>query len=147
VEMRGTSWWRMLVRSHDVQVAYDLRYVGFVLLSTNGSNDFRREGSYVSALTLRAQGEAHTWPKHNILDSEITIGSFLWLNGLRRSKIKPIVEPEVFPKQMYGIEESSCGIVGTFRRPGNCSSLAPLVTSLQLCFGRSKAFRAWIIDV
>jgi len=37
---------------------------------------------------LRAQGEAHTRPKHNILDSEITIGSFLWPNELRRSKIK-----------------------------------------------------------
>jgi len=39
-----------------------------------------------AALTLRVQGEAHTRPKHNILDSEITIGSFLWPNGLRRSK-------------------------------------------------------------
>jgi len=37
---------------------------------------------------LRAQGEAHTRPKQNILDREITVGSFLWLNGLRRSKIK-----------------------------------------------------------
>jgi len=36
---------------------------------------------------LRAQ-EAHTPPKNNILDSEITIGSFLWPNGLRRSKMK-----------------------------------------------------------
>jgi len=58
VEMRGTSRWRMLVRSHDVQVAYDLRYVGFVSLSTNGSNDFRREGSYVSALQNRAHIES-----------------------------------------------------------------------------------------
>jgi len=41
-------------------------------------------------LTLRAQGEAHTRPKHNILDSEVTIGSFLWFNGLRRSKIKTL---------------------------------------------------------
>jgi len=37
---------------------------------------------------LRAQEEAHNLQKHNILNSEITIGSFLWLNGLRRSKIK-----------------------------------------------------------
>ena len=89
VEMRGTSWWRMWVRSHDVQVAYDLRYVGFVSLSTNCLNDFRSEGSYVSALQSSAYIErAHTRPKHNILDSEITIGSFLWPNGLRRSKIK-----------------------------------------------------------
>jgi len=54
VEMRGMSWWRMWVRSHDVQVAYDLRYVGFVALSMNGSNEFRREGSYVSALQSSA---------------------------------------------------------------------------------------------
>ena len=58
VEMQGTSWWRMWVRSHDVQVAYDLRYAGFVSLSTNGSNDFRREGSYVSALQSSAYIES-----------------------------------------------------------------------------------------
>jgi len=52
--MRGTLWWRMWVLSHDVQVAYDLRYVGFDSLSTNGSNDFRKEGSYVSALQSSA---------------------------------------------------------------------------------------------
>jgi len=44
-----------------------------------------------AALALRAQREAHTRPKHNILDSEIAIGSFLWPNGLRRRKIKPCV--------------------------------------------------------
>jgi len=58
VEMRGTSWWRMWVRNHDVQVAYDLRYVGFVSLSTNGSNDFRREGNYVSILQSSAYVES-----------------------------------------------------------------------------------------
>jgi len=52
-------------------------------------------------------------------------------------------EPEVFRKQTYCIEESTCGIVGTFRRPpqlfgtpivipcpGNCAPAAPLVTPL-----------------
>ena len=34
-----------------------------------------------------------------------------------RSKFgAPMFEPEVFRKQMYYIEESTCGIVGTFRR-------------------------------
>ena len=66
--------------------------LGFISLSTNGSNDFRREGSYVSTLQSsacieNARRSAYR-PKHNILDSEITIGSYLWLNGLRRSKIK-----------------------------------------------------------
>ena len=56
--MWGTSWWRMWVRSHDMQEAYDLRYVGFVSLSTNGSKDFRREGSYVSALQNSAYTES-----------------------------------------------------------------------------------------
>jgi len=60
-------------------------------------------------------------------------------------------EPEVFRKQMYSIEESTCDIVWTFRRPrshpapsavirrphsdsapGNCASLAPLVTPLYV---------------
>jgi len=53
-----------------------------------------------------------------------------------------MLEPEVFRKQIYGIEESSCGIVGTFRRPrsdsvlhsdpapGELCPLAPLMTPL-----------------
>jgi len=36
-------------------------------------------------------------------------------------------ELEVFRKQIYCIEESTCDIFGGFRRPGNC---APLVTPL-----------------
>jgi len=52
-------------------------------------------------------------------------------------------EPEVFRKQMYSIEESTCDVVGTVRRPpqsfgasimiwrpGNCAPLAPIVTPL-----------------
>jgi len=45
-------------RCHDVQVASDLRYVGFVSWSTNGSNNFRVEGSYVSALKSSAYIES-----------------------------------------------------------------------------------------
>ena len=41
-----------------------------------------------SSAYIESASRSHTRPKHNILDSEITIGSFLWLNGLRRSKIK-----------------------------------------------------------
>jgi len=39
-------------------------------------------------------------------------------------------EPEIFRKQIHCIEESTCDIFGTFRRPGNCAPLAPLVTPL-----------------
>jgi len=55
----------------------------------------------------------------------------------------PMFKLEVFRKQIYFIEKSTCDIVGTFRRPphsfgtlivirrpGNCASLAPLVTPL-----------------
>jgi len=41
-------------------------------------------------------------------------------------------EPEVFRKQMYCIEESTCDIVETFRRTGNCVPLTPLVAPLHL---------------
>jgi len=34
-------------------------------------------------------------------------------------------EPEVFQKQMYYNEKTTCDIVGTFRRPGNCAPLSP----------------------
>jgi len=55
----------------------------------------------------------------------------------------PIFEPEVFRKQMYCIEESTCDIVGTLRRPpqwfgwhvvirrpGNCATVSSHVTRL-----------------
>jgi len=61
-----------------------------------------------------------------------------------RSKFGALIfEAEVFRKQMYCIEESTCDIFGTFRRPtqslgasivirrpGNRAFLAPLVTPL-----------------
>ena len=61
-----------------------------------------------------------------------------------RSKFSaPMLETEVYRKQMYCIEESICDIVGTFRhppqpfgapiftrRPENCDPLTPLVTLL-----------------
>jgi len=61
-----------------------------------------------------------------------------------RSKFGALMfEPGLFLKQMYSIEESTCDIVGTFRRPpqsfgtparvirhpGNCP---PLITSLYV---------------
>jgi len=45
-------------------------------------------------------------------------------------------EPEVFRKQMYCIEESTCDIVGPFRRPGNCASL---ITPFSHVFINCKA--------
>ena len=41
------------------------------------------------------------------------------LDGARGKKQvwRPMFEPEVFRKQKYFIEESTCDIVGTFRRP------------------------------
>jgi len=50
----------------------------------------------------------------------------------------PMFEREVFRKQMYCIEKSTCDIVGTFRRPhsdsapGELCPLAPLVTPLHV---------------
>jgi len=37
--------------------------------------------------------------------------------GARSKFIAPIFEPEVFRKQMYCIEKSTCDIFGTFRSP------------------------------
>jgi len=33
----------------------------------------------------------------------------------------PMFEPGLFRKQIYCIEENTCNIFGTFRRPGNCA--------------------------
>ena len=40
--------------------------------------------------------------------------------GTRNKFGAPAFEPDVFRKQMYCIEESTCDIVRTFRPPGNC---------------------------
>jgi len=72
--------------------------------------------------------------------------------GARSKFGAPIFEPEVFWKQMYCIKESTCNIVGTFRRPlslsapsqscgapalirlqGNCAPLPRLVMPLVAC--------------
>ena len=44
--------------------------------------------------------------------------------GVRSKFGAPMFETEIFRKQMYWCEESTCGIVGTFRRPR--SNSAPL---------------------
>jgi len=45
------------------------------------------------------------------------------LYGVRGKKFgAPMFEPEVFLKQMYCVEESTCVIVGTFRRPRSDSA-------------------------
>jgi len=65
--------------------------------------------------------------------------------GARSRFGAPVLEPEIFRKQMYCIEESICGIVGTLRRPrsdsapGNCFPLSSLVTPLR---GKG-AFSLW----
>jgi len=40
--------------------------------------------------------------------------------GTRNKFGAPAFEPDVFRKQMYCIEESTCDIVRTFWPPGNC---------------------------
>jgi len=79
------------------------------------------------------------------------------LDGARDNKqvwslTPPMFEPEVFQKQMYSIEESTCDIVGplrrptqwfrapvVIRRPGNFPSFAPLITPLPHAFTNCKA--------
>jgi len=54
-----------------------------------------------------------------------------WMAAGARSKFAAsMFEPEVFRKQLYCIEQSTCDIVRTFHSPGNCSPLSPLVTPL-----------------
>ena len=50
--------------------------------------------------------------------------------GARHKFGVPMFEPDVFRKQIYCIEESTCDIVGTIRRPpqvlgAHCSGIAP----------------------
>jgi len=67
--------------------------------------------------------EGHEWSAGA---GGVTIG---WDGARARSKFgAPMFKPEVFWKRMYCIEESTCNIVGTFRRPENCAPLCPLVT-------------------
>jgi len=45
----------------------------------------------------------------------------------------PMFEPELFRKQIYCIEENTCNIFGTFRRPGNCApfNYAPQIVGYE----------------
>jgi len=44
-----------------------------------------------------------------------------WCPG-QEASLAPMFEPEIFRKQMYCIDESTCDIVGTFRRPHSHSA-------------------------
>jgi len=83
--------------------------------------------------------------------------------GARIKFCAPMFEPEVFRKQLYWIEESTCDIVGTFRcslsrtphsdsvppqwfgtpivirRPGNCAPLSPCTRGQWGTFIRSRS--------
>ena len=50
--------------------------------------------------------------------------------GARSKFSAPMFEPEVFWKQMYCIEESTCDIVGTFRRPSQSFGARGIVSPL-----------------
>jgi len=43
--------------------------------------------------------------------------AFRWRPGQEASLMPPMVEPDVFQKQIRCIEGSTCDIVGSFRRP------------------------------
>jgi len=47
----------------------------------------------------------------------------------------PILEPDVFPKQMYCIEENTCDIVETLRRPEHCAPLLRLRMHVKFSHG------------
>jgi len=49
----------------------------------------------------------------------------------------PLLEPELFQKQMHCIEESTCDIVGTFRRPGELCHPC----DLGMSFGKAKVWK------
>jgi len=66
--------------------------------------------------------------------------------GARSKFGTPMFEPEVFRKQIYFIKESTCDIVGTFRRPivirrpENCSHFAHPSLRPLLCQKRIRMF-------
>ena len=63
--------------------------------------------------------------------------------GARSKSGAPMFETEVFRKHMYCIEESTCDIVGTFRRPSQWFG-APIVTRRPgNCAPLPSSLRAW----
>jgi len=56
--------------------------------------------------------------------------------GARSKFVGPVFEPELFRKQVYWIEGSTCDIVGIFWRPGNCSPFDS--PSLRPCIMQRK---------
>ena len=49
-----------------------------------------------------------------------------WRPG-QKTSLAPLFEPEVFWKQMYYIEESTCDIVGSFRRPAQSFGVSAVI--------------------
>jgi len=69
----------------------------------------RKCGKLTNALDL---------PKNRIMSHSQTGALRGWMvSGVRSKFGAPMLEPEVFQKQMHCIKESTCDIVGTFRRP------------------------------
>ena len=86
------------------------------------------------AMMLKRYGKSRLW----------LIKDFVWIRGVTRldgvwgkkQVWRPVFEPEVFRKQMYCIEESTCDIVETFRRPHKYSAsgeLCPLALPRYAC--------------
>jgi len=62
-----------------------------------------------------------------------------WRPG-KEGSLAPMFEPEVFRRQMNCIEESTCGSVGTFRRPHSDSAtgeICPLTPLFTPCLSRN----------
>ena len=60
----------------------------------------------------------------------------------------PVFEPDVFRKQMYCIEESSCEIVATFRVPIVIQRLTQWISALELfppCLPSYVPDHTWIV--
>jgi len=54
--------------------------------------------------------------------TEVALIKFRRRPGQEASLVPPMFEPDVFRKEIYSIEESTCDIVGSFRRPRSDSA-------------------------
>jgi len=64
-----------------------------------------------------------------------------WRPGQGSKFSASMFAPDIFRKLMHCIEETTCDIVGTFRRPGNCVFLPPRYgpgATIQFCAFRSR---------
>jgi len=125
----ATQFFRFLPLGKSLRLFQHLKMKCSCLKTASSWGISRAKSTFI---TLRWFGFAHIYEQVSNVSTGDAIRDIMGLNGVRGNKqvCRPLLELEVFRKQIYCIEEGICDILGTFWRPQNNSApgeLFPLV--------------------